>query len=116
MEQGSSVWIGYGCRTDEVFWSESFGAWWASYHVAAPMIGDLPVLMVVLATTSHYHADSPYTIELPYDTVFPLEQVTDVIPEWLIHKAMQSWERLREEASTVGFLLPTGQLLFVHLA
>lgn len=111
----SSVWIGYGCETGETFWTEAFEAWWMSYRTSVPLVSDLWVLMVAIATTTKVHAEHLGIVELPYDTVFRLARLTDAVPGETVRRAVFLWQQFRSDAAAAGFQIPCGHFLFAHL-
>ena len=119
----SSIWIGYGAIVNQEFWSSvvngvSFSEWYSEdkhYDCQGAMIeSDLNCIIVALATCTKIFAESMGLIELPYDTVFALDDITTVIPQERLDEAQHQWERFRQHAQDAGYLLPTGRVLFAH--
>jgi hypothetical protein len=75
---------------------------------------DSTVIMIALATTTKVHAEYLGIVELPYDTVFALDDVTQCIPQEQIDRARQQWEQFLEDVRAAGYILPAGRLLFAH--
>ncbi len=112
----TSIWIGYGCIVDPSLWSTPFEEW---FTCKCPFRGvsfefDNTVIMIALATTTKIHAEYLGIVELPYDTVFAFDEVTQCIPQERIDWARQQWEQFLEDVCAAGYTLPAGRLLFAH--
>ncbi len=114
----TSVWVGYGCIVDESLWATPFHDWFlhdfSGDILPIPFEIDANTFMIALATTTKAHAEYLELIELSPGAVFPLDEVTKLIPQERIDIASRQWSDFRIAAQLAGYTFPDGRLLFAH--